>query len=138
LPSEIYVEWINGDKAERLFRQRRAAAIRKARETDPERSEDDIVSPLEQDSCWEWVEFEECTETRKFPSVAMAMGWGHRNHQLDAFDAPRIYRNEWNEGQHDWEATTTISLQYEGFGVWLDTEKGAPYEPPAKTKTGAK
>ncbi len=130
MPSEIVVEWVNGGKGEMLFRQRRAAAIRQAREIQPDRPEHDIVSPEDQDSWWDWVEMDECMESRAFPNVAMAMAWAKQNHRIDHFGTPRVFRNEWREGE-DWNSETTLSIEYQGDGQWLDTDTGMPYQNPA-------
>jgi|GEM_PF-4945462 len=55
MPFAVYVEWINGSKAERLFKQRRTAAISMAREIDPDCPESEIVTPEAEDSWWDWV-----------------------------------------------------------------------------------
>jgi hypothetical protein len=110
-----------------LFRQRRAAAIRKARDIDPDRPEHDIVGPEDQDSWWDWVEIEECVENRGFPNVGMAMGWAKKNHGLDLFGTPRVHRNEWPEGE-DWKSETTLKIEYQGDGEWIDTDTGMSYE----------
>jgi hypothetical protein len=121
MPFAVYVEWINGSKAERLFKQRRAAAIRKAHEIDPDRPVSEIVSPEAEDSWWDWVEMDECNESRAFPSVAMAKGWAKRyGAGLDLFGKPRVYKNEWAEGERPWNSETTIQLEYQGEGQWMD------------------
>lgn len=129
MPSEVIVEWINGSLGERLFKQRRDAAIRKAREAEPDRPEDDIVAPEDQDSWWDWVEMEECCESRAFPNVPMAMGWAQQNHRLDYFGTPRVFKNEWPTGEKSWNSETTLKLEYQGDGQWIDTDTGSPYQP---------
>lgn len=124
LPFEVYVEWVNGGTAERLYKQRRAAAIKKAQEIDPNRPTSEIVNSEDQDSWWDWVEMDECHEHRSFPSVAMAKGWAQRNHKLDLFEMPRVYRNEWPEGERSWNSETTVQLEYQGDGEWLDLDTG--------------
>lgn len=124
MPTKIYVEWLNGNKAEALFDKRRAREIAKAREIDPDRPESDIVSPRDQDSWWDWVEMDECMETRAFPSLALAKGWAKRNHKLDYFEKPRITQNEWADNQAEREAETTLTLEYEGNGEWLNINTG--------------
>lgn len=132
MPIKVYVEWLNGDKAERLYEQRRAKAIAKERELVPDRPESEIVSPRDQDSWWDWVEMDECMETRAFPSLPLAKGWARQNYRLDYFEKPRINQNEWGDDQSEWEAETTLTLEYEGNGEWLNIHTGQTEKDKAK------
>lgn len=119
----IFVEWVNGSLAEKLFKQRRAAAIKRERELSPDKPESEIVAPEDQDSWWDWVEMHECYEHRGFPSVPMAKSWARRYYKLDLFEMPRIYKNEW-PGDENWNSETTVELEYQGDGVWMDLATG--------------
>lgn len=93
--------------------------------SDPNRPESDIVSPEAEDSWWDWVETDECIEKRRFPSVALAKAWASRNSRLDYTGMPRIYKNEWRDwDQSEDEAETTVELEYQGEGHWLDLKTG--------------
>lgn len=124
MPTKIYVEWLNAKKAETLFEQRRAHEIAKARELEPNRPEEDIVSHRDQDSVWNWVDERECFESRTFPSLALAKEWVKINFKLDYFEKPRIGQNEWTDGQSEREAEMTLCLEYEGNGEWLNILTG--------------
>lgn len=119
----IYVEWVNGDRAQKLFKQRRSAALKKERDIHPDKPESEILTPESEDSWWDWVEMDECHEHRGFPSVAMAKAWARRYYKLDLFEMPRVYKNEW-PGDEDYLAETTVELEYQGDGVWMDLSTG--------------
>lgn len=84
---EIWVEWLNENRARSLFLQRRAKAMAKG----------ERVSPEETDSICDWVEDSECLESRKFPTLGLAKGWARRNVGLDMFENPRIHVNEFDD-----------------------------------------
>lgn len=117
----VYVEWVDEEKARRLYTGRRNEAVRKAREIDPTRRASDVVSP--EDSVWDWVETDEAVETRKFPSVAMAKGWAEKHHARDVFGTPRVYQNEWPDAGFERDAETVVQLEYQD-GRWLDLASG--------------
>lgn len=117
----VYVEWVDEEKARRLYRGRRNEAVRKAREIDPTRRASDVVSP--DDSVWDWVQTDEAVETRKFPSVALAKWWAEKHHDRDIFGTPRVFQNEWPDDGCERESETVVQLEYQD-GRWLDLVSG--------------
>lgn len=117
MKSSVRVEWVDEDKARRLYVGRRNAAVRKAREIDPTRSATDVVGV--DDNLWDWVEMDEAVETRNFPSLGMAKGWAEKNFTRDVFETPRVYRNEWPDEGSELEAETVVQLEYQA-GSWVD------------------
>lgn len=121
MPYSVHVEWVDEDKARRLHASRRSAALRKARETDPSRAVEDVVST--DDSVWDWVESDEALERRRFPSVPLAKAWAGRNFHRDVFGNPRVFRNEWPEDGSELDARTVLQIEYQS-GQWLDLLSG--------------
>lgn len=75
MKSKIYVEWVNGTKADHLYKTRRSEELASARQLDPNAEEGDILLPLEDDSKWNWVAMEECIETHITQTIEEAKEW---------------------------------------------------------------
>lgn len=115
----VYVEWVNGATAERLYLKRREKAARDFIAMHPQ-----TQSPYatdDSDSWWDWVDIDECYENRAFPSVAMAKAWVEKNYKRDLYESPRIYKNEWPDGE-DWNVETTVKLEFDGVSDFVDLE----------------
>lgn len=114
--SRIYVEWVSGAIAEKLYRKRRARALEKS-------ASEGSLTPAGEDSWWDWVETDECLESRRFPSVGLAKGWASANASIDFFGLPKVCRAEWPGDDQD-AAEVTLELELQGDGGWLNVRTG--------------
>lgn len=73
----------------------------------------------EKDGLWDFVEQDEITERKPFPTKSRAVAWAQKNKKLDVFNMPRIVEETYQQAHWDDTGEPIPGQRYwEQTGYW--------------------